>query len=248
MGDLFHIEIIGGLRIGHLWPAFIIGPLIAFIFYHLALKDIFNPSPEVKEMKRLQKLERLRRKGLRELDSKLRKERSNVGRYPMTPARLFAQAVFYIPFAAMIAHFSNTPSYSVVAPDQALIKMSMTLPGQHKEKCRKRTSEEIAKLSPNMRAPMKCSRERWPVLVELKLDGKLLYREALKPVGLSGDGQSSFYENFKAPAGVHTMSLGIIDDGDEEKFNYFLEKEVTLEPAQVMVFSFNTVDGAIYTK
>ncbi|OHC74264.1 MAG: hypothetical protein A3H92_09190 [Rhodospirillales bacterium RIFCSPLOWO2_02_FULL_58_16] len=166
----------------------------------------------------------------------------------MTPSRLFAQAVFYVPFAFMVAHFSNTPPYSVVSPDQALIKMSMTLPGQHKEKCHKRTKEEIAELSPNMRAPMKCSRERWPVLVELKLDGKLLYRETLKPVGITGDGQSSFYENFKAPAGRHTMSLGIIDDGGDEKFNYFLEKEITLEPVQVMVFSFDTVTGAVYVK
>ena len=77
------------------------------------------------------------------------------------------------------------PRYRHLAHDQALLKLSFTHAGQLVHECRRRTPEELAKLPPNMRAPLDCPRERSPVTVELALDGQLLAQReiaALRPV------------------------------------------------------------------
>jgi hypothetical protein len=47
-----------------------------------------------------------------------------------------------------------------LAPEEALIKLSFVHHGQRVAECRPYTADELAKLAPNMRAPLKCGRER----------------------------------------------------------------------------------------
>ncbi|MEO7008627.1 MAG: hypothetical protein ABI156_05705, partial [Caldimonas sp.] len=68
------------------------------------------------------------------------------------------QAVLYGLFALFIGVFSHWPSYRNLEPDQALVKVSFVLHGKRVEECRRRTAEELAKLPPNMRAPLLCQR------------------------------------------------------------------------------------------
>src|SRR3972149_2441939 len=113
------------------------------------------------------------------------------------------QAVFYGLFVAVIGYFSTAPAYVHFPPDQALIKVSFSHAGQPLEECRVRTAEELEKLPPNMRVPMQCGRERSPVVFELELDGKPVYRAELPPAGLSRGGVSPVYQRFQGPAGRH---------------------------------------------
>lgn len=246
--EFIHSEVFG-YKIIHFLPLAVFGPFLLTVFYNLILRDMVNPTPEIRELRLRQKEERRRLREERKIEAIVRKK-SGIGGagIKITPVHLFFQALFFVPFAIVLGIFSAYPSYTVIGTDKALIKLSMTLPGKHKVECRKRTREEIAKLPPNMRAPMSCSRERWPVLAELKVDGERYYREAVDPIGLSKDGQSSFYQKFSVPAGAHTVFLGIRDRGENEEFNYILEKKVSLDPAEVLVITFNTVDGTIYTK
>ena len=54
-----------------------------------------------------------------------------------------------------------------LAPDRALVKLSFSHHGKPVSDCHQTSAAELAKLPPNMRAPVRCPRERSPVTVEL---------------------------------------------------------------------------------
>ena len=163
----------------------------------------------------------------------------------VSPFALAGQAVLYAAFAAFIGVFSSHPHYSDLEPGQALLKLSFSHPGQLAQDCRKRSAEELAKLPPNMRAPMECPRQRSPVAVELMLDGQILAKRSSAPSGLSHDGASTLYERFAIPAGKHDLSVKFNDSVRVPGFNYVRQEHVEVEPGQVLVIDFNPEKGGI---
>ena len=161
--------------------------------------------------------------------------------------RYLGQAAFYGLFVAVIGYFSASPAYVHFPKEMALIKASFSHAGQPKEECHVRTAEELASLPPNMRVPMLCGRERSPVMFELELDGKQIYRAELPPAGLSHDGVSTVYQRFPVPAGRHHLRARLKDSVRIADFNYVKEAEVVLAPAQVFVVEFNSrADGFVF--
>ena len=71
----------------------------------------------------------------------------------MKALRFAAQLALYVPLMAILAYFSTEPRFSVMAPDEALVRVSFIHATQRKEACRERSAEELAKLAPNMRLP-----------------------------------------------------------------------------------------------
>jgi len=155
------------------------------------------------------------------------------------------QALLYGLFALIIGYFSSSPSYQYLPADQALIKLSFSHQGRQIAECRQRTPEELAKLAPNMRAPMDCQRERSPVTVEIDLDGNPAYRHVAKPSGLSKDGASTVYHRFAVQSGEHRLAIRLNDDARATGFNYRREEMVTLKPGKVLVIDFNQEAGGI---
>lgn len=162
--------------------------------------------------------------------------------------RYLGQALFYGLFVAVIGYFSASPAYVHFPKDMALIKASFSHAGQPKEECRVRTAEELASLPPNMRNPVQCGRERSPVVFELELDGKPIYRAELPPAGLSRDGVSTVYQRFPVPAGRHHLRARLKDSARIADFNYVKEAEAVLAPAQVFVVEFNSRTGGFIFK
>jgi hypothetical protein len=158
---------------------------------------------------------------------------------------IVGQAVLYALFAVAVGLFSTWPRYRQLPDDQALLKLSFSHPGQLKSECRRRTPEELAKLPPNMRNPMDCTRERSPVTVELGLDGNLIARRVIPPAGLAKDGASTVYARFAVPAGEHRLSVKLNDSVREPGFNYSREQRVQLQPGQIVVVDFNAEKGGI---
>jgi hypothetical protein len=152
--------------------------------------------------------------------------------------RYLGQAAVYLLIALLIGYFSDRPAYTRFAPELALIKLSFTHGGQPKIPCRRRTAEELAQLAPNMRKQTLCSRERLPVLVELELDGALLFRENLPPGGLAGDGQAQVYQRFEVPAGRHELALRLRDSDRGDRFDYETAKTIELAPQQSLAIDF----------
>ena len=161
------------------------------------------------------------------------------------PISWIGQALLYGLFALIIGYFSSSPPYRHLPADQALIKLSFSHEGKLVSACRQRTAEELAKLAPNMRAPMDCPRERSPVTVEIDLDGTPAYRHVATPSGLSKDGASTVYHRFPVHAGEHRLAIRLNDDARATGFNYRREEIVTLRPGKVLVIDFDREAGGI---
>jgi hypothetical protein len=157
--------------------------------------------------------------------------------------RIIAQGFAYAAFAALVGYFAAAPAYTYWDPHRAQIKLSFSHPGKPIRECRRLTPQEIAKLAPNMRKPMDCPRERLPVLVELALDGKLLYRAALPPTGLWNDGQSVVYQKFAVAPGRHRLVARLRDSRRTEGFDYERIADIDLRPRQHFVIDFRTAAG-----
>lgn len=158
---------------------------------------------------------------------------------------LAGQALLYGSFALLVGVFSKWPSYAPLAADEALIKLSFVHHGARVAECRPYTAEELAKLAPNMRAPLKCERERAPVTVELDIDGAPAYRYTAAPSGLSRDGASTVYKRLEVPAGTHRITVRMRDTTATSGFNHQHEATVNLKPSQVLVIDFDAERGGI---
>lgn len=170
---------------------------------------------------------------------------------PASPARpipataWIGQAVLYALFALFIGVFSHWPTYHPLAGGQALIKLSFTHTGKPAGDCRLLTSEELAKLPPNMRAPMKCPRERSPVAVEVDIGGTTVLKRVAAPSGLSHDGASAVYQRIPVTAGPQRIAVRLNDDARHTGFTHQRETTVTLAPAQILVIDFDAEKGGI---
>lgn len=237
------------IPIFHLLPFMVFGPIFLFVLYNLGLKDIINPSPELREQIRLRKqAEALE---VQERKQKMMEAGLKLKEAKRTPVQFFAQALGYAALALVIGYFSNAPTYVAHPPQKARLMLSFTHPGKHRQQCKKRSREELAKLAANMRAPMKCSRERWPVIVDLTLDGEQIYQGAAIPAGLAKDGHSSFYQKFTLNPGSHTIKLGIWDSrgaATQGGYDYILERQVDLVAREIMVIGFDNANARITLK
>lgn len=157
----------------------------------------------------------------------------------MTAAfRYLGQGAVYAAFAALIGYLSMYPVYDPFPPDHALVKLSLAYAGKPKGECRRRTAEELAKLAPNMRKPFVCPRRRLSLLIELEMDGAVLYRDVLKPTGLSGDGPSRAYQRFTVAAGEHRIVARLRDSDRAEGFDHVRAEKVILKAGQNLAIDF----------
>ncbi len=161
------------------------------------------------------------------------------------PLAWAGQLLLYGAFALVIGVFSRWPGYRHLAADQALIKLSFTHSGKLVADCRRLGAEELAKLPPNMRTPMKCERERAPVRVEVDIDGTPAMRHVAAPSGLSRDGASSVYQRRAIAAGSHRIAVRLKDSPGTGGFDFQREQQVTLAPAQILVIDFDAEKGGI---
>jgi hypothetical protein len=161
----------------------------------------------------------------------------------LNPLKFAVQLIAYALFAIVVGYFSASPAYQYLQPGKALIKLNFSHAGQRKVECRRLSPEEIAQLAPNMRKSLDCPRERVPLLVEIELDGSLLYRGSLPPSGLSGDGTSSVYERFTVDSGRHRLQARLRDSRREQGFDHAHEAQIELAPGQNFVIDFRAESG-----
>ena len=157
--------------------------------------------------------------------------------------RCMIRAAMFAAFMAPVGYFSTSPVYSPLTPGEAVIKLSFAHQGRVAGECRQRSAEELAKLPPNMRAPLDCARRRAPVRVQLEIDGSLRLDRSIAPSGLSGDGASYLYERFVVPAGEHRLQVRLGDRSDGEGFDYQRSDTVRLRERQVLVIDFDAQHG-----
>jgi len=152
--------------------------------------------------------------------------------------RYLGQALLYGLFFLPIVYFTHLPTHRHLAQDLAVLKIAVRHAGQIIGECTPLGGAEYDKLAPNMKRPETCPRERHPLQVELILDGDTLYRDTVPASGLHSDGVCSMYQRFAIPAGAHHLTLLMNDDEASQGYNWRLEQDIELQPAQVMVASF----------
>lgn len=155
-------------------------------------------------------------------------------------AAWLGQFLLYVAFAGTIALFSRWPAYKQIAPDHALIKLSIVHDGQRLVACRKLSPAELAALPPNMRVPEVCPRERAPLLVEVDVDGKQVHRQQARPSGLSRDGPASLYLRLPVTAGRHALAVRLRDSARATGFDYQRQARVELQPSQILLIDFDS--------
>ena len=156
----------------------------------------------------------------------------------LKPVPIILQIIAYAAFGVFIGYFSATPEYTHWNPEQALLKLSFSHAAQPIRECRRLTPEEIAALPPNMRRPVDCPRERLPLLIELEMDGQVLYRGVHEPTGLWSDGPATVYQKFAVPAGPHALVARLRDSNRAEGFDYEQSSEIVLQAQQNFVVDF----------
>ena len=161
------------------------------------------------------------------------------------PLRFLLQAFNYSLFMGLIWFFSNSPSVSLIGENEARITIAFAHAGQLREPCRMLSQEELNKLAPNMRKIDDCPRERSPVVIEAELDGKSVYSASLPPPGLFGDGGVDVFYSAKIPAGQHQLDMKMNDSVRVEGFNHQFARQVTVEPAQILLIAFDSKSGFV---
>jgi len=230
---------IGGIPIFYIVPILIFGPILFGVLWSFGLKDLFRQTPQdIEEKRQRQEAEQAARHS-----RKGGKPHFTRGGGPgKGPMPWIVQGIAFTLFMALLGLYSAWPPYAAQQPETAMIKLSLSHAGKHQGKCVKVTRAQLDKLTPQERRKVrvsKCGRERWPVTVELELDGKQVYSGTARPRGLSEDGPSSFYEKFVVPAGEHRILVRMRDGAPDTDFNHSTTRVMTLAPAQSVVVSFH---------
>lgn len=152
--------------------------------------------------------------------------------------KILGQLGLYALFALVLGYFSTEPVYVNTTPEESVIRLTFNHAGQLREKCRKFTAEEIAKMPPNMRQAMDCPRERLPVQVEMLLDDKQVHHSVTEASGLWKDGEAVINEKFIIPSGRHHLVIRMRDSKREQGFDYEKSEWIDLKSRQNLVISF----------
>jgi len=160
-------------------------------------------------------------------------------------SRYLGQVLVLALVGIAVAVFSDTPAYTHLAADQAMVKLSLVHNAARVGACRRRTAEELAKLAPNMRKPLDCPRGRLPMVVEFEIDGVAVFSASAPPTGIAGDGPSRVYQRFVLPVGLHRLAVRMRDTARESGFDYEAEQVFNLRPRQNLVIDFKAEPGGL---
>jgi ferredoxin/coenzyme F420-reducing hydrogenase delta subunit len=159
------------------------------------------------------------------------------------PLRWSMQGMAFAVLAVGVGFFATQPAYTYLARDHALLKLSFSHAGQPLKPCRRYTHEELTNTPFSERKATSCERGRWPVYVELDLDGQPIYRGSHEPAGLWNDGPSAVYARFELPAGRHRLAARLRDTGAASGFSFEAERTVDLRPGENFVVDFRAAEG-----
>ncbi|MBI5233178.1 MAG: hypothetical protein HY880_02365 [Deltaproteobacteria bacterium] len=90
-----------------------------------------------------------------------------------------------------------------------------------------------------------CQRERFPVTVELYLDGALLVSKDYAPTGIKRDMASYIFEQINIPHGRHTVLVKMNDSGPDVVPSYILEQKFNAMPGSIWLVRYDEFTKAL---
>ncbi len=163
-------------------------------------------------------------------------------RWPV-PMRAIGIALLLGAMAGITGLLATSPGWRQLGQDEAVLQLSIRHATATKVECKPLTPQQMAELKPNMRRPVDCPRERWPVYLELERDGQLLYRGTHEPSGLWNDGAATVFRTFRIPAGPQSIVVRMRDSGRASGFDHVHSGTIDLEPGQNFVIEFRSGEG-----
>lgn len=241
----FLYSTVNGVPVFYIVPVLFFGPILIWVLAQIGILDVFKIPGEMRakwkrEADEKAQLTAERRKKMGEAERVIRPQPKR------TVVQWAGQALVYAIMAAPIAYCSQNPTYRLHADDEAQLKLSLSIPGEHMVPCRKLSREELAKLPPQKRGKKDCGRERWPVHLAVTLNDKVLFSKTKDPGGLSGDGPSLFYEKVWVPAGKHRLVVSMKTSGAADApERAALDTEIELVPSQIIVIKYRQEDSTL---
>lgn len=164
---------------------------------------------------------------------------------PRWPAPLRAAGIALVlgMLAAGTAFLASAMPWRQLGAGEAVMRLAIRHVTAPKVACKPLTPEQLAALKPNMRRPVDCPRERWPVYVEFEVDGRMIYRGTEVPAGLWNDGVAAVHRVFRIPAGRHAFTVRMRDSGRQDGFDQVRSGEADLSPGENFVIKFETGKG-----
>lgn len=153
--------------------------------------------------------------------------------------KLLWEILAWVAFSAVVGLLSVWPRFEVVEAETAIVTITFSHAAQRVGECRQLTQEELNKLPPNMRKPSDCPRERFPVRIELRSGGNILYQDVLLPSGIWSDGKSNIYKRVEIDAGVHDLFVAMNDSGGDDSFDYENAAQLEVTPGRNVVIRFD---------
>jgi hypothetical protein len=147
-------------------------------------------------------------------------------------------------FTGTVVILAGWPPYQHLAPDQAVVKVSLRHTGALVGQCRTLSADELEALPPNMRAPQDCPRQRSPLVVELDINGRRRVDVTLQAQGLHADGRAVLYRRLIVRAGPVRVDVRMKDDVRQQAFAYRDSLETTLEPGRALIVDFDDAAGS----
>ena len=93
----------------------------------------------------------------------------------------------------------------------------------------------------NLKSKQSSTRERFPVEVELFLDGKSLQKKKYQPAGRQKDATSVIYDAFEISPGKHHVKVIMTDSKKEGTKPYTFEDTVEFGSREVKVVTFDQI-------
>jgi ferredoxin len=165
-----------------------------------------------------------------------------LGNWPL-PLRAACMALVLGGLGGATGVLATRPAWHQLAPQQAVIRLSIRHSTAPKVACKPLTPQELTELKPNMRRQVGCPRERWPIYVELERNGEVIYGGTHAPSGLWNDGTATVFESFRVPAGPQELIVRMRDSGREQGYDQVRSGTVDLKPEQNFVIEFHTGQG-----
>lgn len=154
--------------------------------------------------------------------------------------------------ALFVMKYTAVP-YPFYAEDVAVFKIAFQHTGQRVKEydeigslreMAKKYREELKKhkqVKMNLKSKQSTTRERFPVEIELFIDGKSLSKKEYQPAGRQKDAVSVIYDVIELSPGKHSIKILMKDSKKEGTKAYVFEDTVEFGSREVKVVTFNKI-------
>lgn len=154
------------------------------------------------------------------------------------------------PLAVLIALPSHS-RYSFYSPDDSALKVAFKHTGKRKVDCDenalikregeryRRQLKESKQVKMNIAGLANCPRERFPVILEITLDGEKILDKAYSPTGLKKDMASYVYEEFIIKPGGHKFVAKLFDSGHKDAPDFVYEDSFNIGRRDIKLIRFD---------